>query len=396
MNINATKKYLLLILALALTMLVQATPTTTPSLFKKYPTLKKKIGYVNLGNFPTRIKKLETLGALLGCNNLYMKMDNESGTLFGGNKVRKLEFLLGSALFGGAKGVVTWGYAGSNQTCATAAYCNKLGLKCICMHLAQLPTLYAQRNLLLSHHYGAELNFYRGSAERELDMYEKNRAFKKETGDVLYFVPSGGSNELGTLGFVNAALELKEQIQQGVMPEPDFIYVAIGSCATTAGLMLGAKIAGLKTTIVPICIEAEDFPEQHVKKTVTLYNSTSDILRKYAPTFPELTLEPSDIQINHAFAGPGYAMITPETRDAIKILQQAEDVKLDGSYAGKACAAMMHDIAHKKIQDKTILFWNSFCSGNFADIIGNSDYKALPKEYHLYFEVPMQEDDQGV
>src|SRR5579862_8787556 len=99
-------------------------------LFDAYPTLKEKIPYIKLGNFPTPIKKLENLGHYLGAKNLYIKQDNLSGDLFGGNKVRKLEFLLGAAEKLNATGVITTGGAGSNHVLATAAYAKKLDMIC--------------------------------------------------------------------------------------------------------------------------------------------------------------------------------------------------------------------------------------------------------------------------
>lgn len=364
-------------------------------LFSTYPNLKQTVAHTSLGGFPTPIQKLTALGTLIKTPHLYIKKDNESGIPFGGNKIRKLEFLFGDALACDAKAVLTRGYVGSNHTCATSVCAHKLGLTCICMHLPQMPTAYLRRNLLLSHLHGAELNYFKGSGELEKTMHIKNRAFKDQNGQYIYFIPSGGSNELGTIGFVNAAFELKQQIQQGLMPEPDYIYVAVGSCATTAGLMLGIKVAGLKTVVVPVCIEPEDFVGQHAQKVANFYKLTSLFLHKRDESFPLLEIDPADVTINHAFVGQGYAAITPQAHDAIALLQQTEGIKLDGSYTGKAFAGMLDDIANKNISQKVILFWNSFCSGDFADTIKDVDYKKLPQEYHRYFQCALQTHDQG-
>lgn len=364
-------------------------------LFEKYPNLKGSVHHVSLGSFPTPIKKLQTLGSLLKSNNLFIKQDTASGSLFGGNKVRKLEFLLGDAQAQEAKGVATMGFAGSNHTCATTLYAKQCGMRCICMHLPQIPTAYLRRNLLLSYAAGAELNLYKAQGERDKALCDRNKAFKKETGQCLYFIPSGGSNELGTIGFVNAIFELHKQIGQGVIPEPDFIYVACGSCATTAGLMLGIKACGLKTIVVPICIEPQDFDLQHEQKCKNLFNITSQYLNKRDPSFPLLTISEQDVVINHDFVGAGYAITTNQGKEAIQLLERTENIKLDGTYAGKAFAAMLHDISEKKLHDKAILFWNTFCSGDFLEIRSTVDYKQLPQKYHALFENPLQSNDQG-
>lgn len=372
----------------------QTTNATIP-LFKAYPQLKEKIGYVQLGTLPTPIQKLEKLGATQATPNLYLKKDNESGTIFGGNKVRKLEFLLGDAVASKAKGVLTLGYAGSNHTCATALYAKQLGLSCTCLHLPQISTSYLRRNLLLSHASGAELTLFRGPGEREKAMHTKNKEFKAQTDQYLYFIPSGGSNEFGVIGFVNAAFELKEQIAQGLMPEPDLIYVALGSCATAAGLMLGLKVAGLKSVVIPICIEQDDFTNQHKQKLADLYNLTSLLLHTEDEQFPFLEIDPATLTIRHDFVGKGYANISEQASNAITLLNQTESIKLDGTYAGKAFAAMLDDLASNDIKNKVILFWNSFCSGDFTDTVVGIDYKQLPVKYHRYFQCKLQDNDCG-
>jgi 1-aminocyclopropane-1-carboxylate deaminase/D-cysteine desulfhydrase-like pyridoxal-dependent ACC family enzyme len=365
-------------------------------LFKTYPKLKEYVGHVHLGNFPTPVQKLEKLGALVGAPSLYIKQDNKSGSLFGGNKVRKLEFLLGDAVKNNAKGILTMGFAGSNHTCATAIYAQQLGLSCVCLHLPQMITSYLRRNLLLSQHYGAELHLFRNSGQRDKAIHEINKTFRQTNNMSLYLIPSGGSNELGATGFVNAVFELKEQIQQGLLPEPDYIYVALGSAGTAAGLILGAKAAGLKSTIIPICIEPDDMPKQHEKKLLQLITMTNKTLHRCDESFPLITMTPDQISINYDFIGQGYAYISPEAFDSINLMLTSENIKLEGTYTGKACAAMLNDIVHKGIKDKVILFWNSFGAGEFADIIKDADYTKLPSEYHPYFKIDLQPNDQGV
>lgn len=370
--------------------------STNVSLFKAYPKLQQSIPHQSLGNFPTPIHKLEKLGTLLAVPNLYIKRDDQTSQLFGGNKIRKLEFLFGDALAHKAQGVLTQGFAGSNHTCATAVHAHALKLPCFCMHTQQYGTAYLRRNLLITHYYGGELNHYRGCGERNAAIREKNRIFKETHDSGLYFIPAGGSNEIGTLGFVSAAFELKEQIVQGIMPEPDVIYITVGSVGTLAGLALGLKAAGIKSALVPVCIEPDEEEKEHEHKFQRLFIKTNKLLHDSDPAFPLCDLGWQEYPINYDFIGKKYAKISPEARDAIKLLYQTEAIKLDGTYTGKTFAAMIHDITHGTIKDKVILFWNTFCSGDFSAITSKVTYKDLPIAYHNYFTIPLQDNDQGV
>ena len=129
-------------------------------LFEHYHLLAHKLPYVSLGEFPTPVQKLNQLGRQLGLDNLFIKRDDLSGKVYGGNKIRKLEFLLGDALRIGAKEVLTFGSAGSNHALATAIYARQLGLKSISMLVPQPNAHYVRRNLLMSYHCGAELHLY--------------------------------------------------------------------------------------------------------------------------------------------------------------------------------------------------------------------------------------------
>lgn len=391
---NKTRN-LLLSLVILFSQALAVNSTNVP-LFNEFPNLKEKVGHVSLATLPTPVHKLEKLGTAIGASNLYIKRDDLSGIPFAGNKMRKLEFLFGDALKHEAIGVLTRGYAGSNFTCATAACAKQLGMPCTCLHIPQIPTAYLHRNLLLSLYNNAQLQLCSTSAEMDKVMMQKNKDFKEKTGRCLYFIPSGGSNDIGTIGFINAALELKNQIDQGLMPEPDYLYVTLGSCGTAAGLIIGAKIAGLKTVIVPICIEPDDTPNQHKKKLEGLIQKATALLHNYDETFPLMEKIPDEIVINHDFAGPKYAFITKEDHAAVKLLFDLEQIKIDGTYAGKTFAAMLHDITTKNLKEKVVLFWDTFCQGSFEKQIKTVDSKNLPEGYQRIFAMPLQPLDQGV
>lgn len=380
-------------------------PFTLP-LFKAYPALKERCAHQLLGVFPTPVIKAEKLGAVIGLNDLYIKNDGLSGIAFGGNKVRKLEFLLADAIARKAQTVLTVGGAGSNHALATAVYAKQLGLYCFSMLIPQLSAHYVRRNILLGLHYGAELFHFPTKAARAAAIAQLSDEYYKETKSRIYYIPKGGSNAIGALGFVNAAFELKEQIAAGLLKEPDFIYVSFGSKGTTVGLMVGLAAAGLKTTVIPVCDEEED-----VEEGVQLISNVNELLhkklsrtkKKYGKnSFWPITKEKEvDLQetlrrnVNSRFTGQCYAQVTPEAAAAIECVQQTEGITLDGTYSGKACAAMLDDAKNGKLKDKVVLFWDTYCAGNFENITASIDYHTLPKEFHIYFETPLQELDKG-
>jgi 1-aminocyclopropane-1-carboxylate deaminase/D-cysteine desulfhydrase-like pyridoxal-dependent ACC family enzyme len=183
-------------------------------LFQQFPGLKEKLPYVSLCQFPTPVKKLDKLGQAIGVEHLYIKQDGLTAQPFGGNKIRKLEFLLGEALGQGAQEVMTFGFAGSNHALATAVCAKKIGLTGISMLMPQHNADYVRRNLLMSHYANAELHQYPNKPLRSLGIkYQEFRHWLKK-GKIPYIIPTGGSTPLGAIGFVNAAFELKTQIEQ--------------------------------------------------------------------------------------------------------------------------------------------------------------------------------------
>lgn len=350
----------------------------TIPLFQTYQALQQP--HIPLGIFPTPVHKLEKLGALLEHPNIWIKRDDKAHHLFGGNKVRALEFLLADAQKYTTEGIVTTGYAGSNLTAAAAVFAEKLNMPCVCIHSYQPPTLCLRRNALLSIFHKAQLCY--ADTDKELEML-------KQKYSKLYRIPLGGANKIGTIGYVNAALELKEQITQKNVPEPDYIYVACGSVGTTAGLMLGLHTAGLKSIVRPISV----LPSSELEsKLEVLYNRTSIYLHKKDASFPLLTFCRTPIPtINQAFTGKGFAYITQESHNAVKLLKKTENILLDTTFTGKAFAAMLHDIATKpELKNAVILFWNTYFAEPCKERIDMIDYKTLAKEYHAFFRNNVQ------
>jgi 1-aminocyclopropane-1-carboxylate deaminase/D-cysteine desulfhydrase-like pyridoxal-dependent ACC family enzyme len=368
-------------------------------LFEQYPSLREKLPYSSLGEFPSSVQKLERLGAELGIGQLYMKRDDLSGKLYGGNKPRKLEFILGGALRSRAKGVMTFGCAGSNHALATAIYARQVGLKSISMLMPQPNAKYVRRNLLMSQHCGAELHLCGTGLESAINMplvytastYQLLRHRLKK-GRFPYFVPPGGSSALGVVGYINAALELKGQIASGEMPEPQYVYVACGTMGTAAGLTLGLRVARLGSRVVSVAVSGERYT--NTRGMVRLINKTNSLLHSLDASFPKLEFSETDVDIRHDYFGQRYALFTMEGMEAVSLMRDCEGIKLDGTYTGKTLAALIHDATNGGLRGKAVLFWNTLNSRDFSDDISGLDYHDLPRPFHRYFEEDVQPLDR--
>jgi len=362
------------------------------ALFRAFPRLELALPRVALADLPTPVQKLERLGEVMGHPELYIKRDDLSGKAYGGNKVRKLEFLLGEALRKGAKEVMTFGCAGSNHATATAIYAQHLGLRSISMLLPQPNARSVRRNLLMSYRHGAELHVYDDRRKLSRGVARELLRHALRTGKVPYVIPPGGSSPLGAVGYVNAAFELAEQIARGQLPEPDVLYVAAGTTGTSVGLMVGLKAAGLKTLVALIRVTGEQFV--NIPKTLELLSRTGTLLHQADTLFPALPFRAADIVLRHDFYGQEYALYTEQSVDAMRLLKRIEGISLEGTYTGKACAALIHDVRQASLGDKVVLFWNTYNSRDFSDLIAGMDYHDLPQACHRYFEEDVQPLDR--
>lgn len=350
-----------------------------PLLFEVYPGLRN-LPWRSIGNFPTPVRKLDRLGEKLGYENIWIKQDDQSSDVYGGNKVRKLEFLFPDALQKKKKTILTYGGIGTNHGLATAVHGSRLGLNTLLLLVDQPLTGHVQENLLLFHHFGAQLCYAKNAAGAVL---QSIRFFlsKRQT----YYVPPGGSSPRGSLGFVAAAFELRKQIEEGQIPEPKYIFVALGSKGTMAGLLAGSRLAGLSSTIIGIRVTYPWMANE--KTTANLANKVIDLMRKHDRKVPPVRFGAEDMHVLHDFFGTAYGAATPEGEEAIKMLEATEDIRLDATYTGKAFAALLHFARTQKESERSpILFWNTFNSVNLTPLIKKDhDYKKLPESFHKFF-----------
>lgn len=363
-------------------------------LFREYPLLRDHLPHVSLATLPTPVEKLEAIGQEIGLNNLYIKRDDLSGTIYGGNKVRILEFLLGNIIHhSDTKEIITIGFAGSNHALATALYANQLGMRCTSMLMQQANAHYVRRNLLASHYFNANLRFYKNPPMLALGVLGLLLKSKLRQGTFPKLIPAGGTCPLGIMGCVNAALELKDQINAGLLPEPDLIYVTLGSMGTAAGLIVGIKAAGLKTRVVAVRVIEEKMA--HPGRMLRYCKQTAAQLHKFDPTFPPLAITAADLIIRNEYMGAGYAQFTAQAVRAADFMREKTGITMNGTYTAKTFSALLDDANNNRLIGKSILFWNTYNSRSLSGFTDNVDYQQLPPAFHRYFETDVQPLDNG-
>jgi D-cysteine desulfhydrase len=291
--------------------------------------------HVELCSLPTPVRPLSRLA-----DGLWMKDDSRTAPLWGGNKPRKLEWLLGDARRRGRGTLLTFGGLATNHGLATALYAREHGMRCVLALLDQPVDEHVERQLERIGASGAHVYVThtkaRTAAMLPWLMLRHGRA---------YLVPPGGSSPVGALGFVEAALELAEQVRRGELPEPETVWCALGSGGTAAGLARGLRLAGLRTAVRAV----------HVNDGLKLTEATVGRLARRIPLVPG---ELNDLRVVHGYLGDGYGHGTPEAARAIERAREAEGLTLDPVYTGKAMAAVLDHM--ERGAGGPALYWHTY------------------------------------
>lgn len=359
------------------------------ALEEEFPELTAALPRSELAQLPTPVDEVMLAGGLC---RLWIKRDDLSGRLYGGNKVRKLEYLLGEALHTGARKVMTFGTAGSNHALATGIYARECGLQSISMLTPQINARYVGRNLLMGLKAEIEFHAYPDDAAARRAVPWVRMQHRLRDGVAPTVIAGGGSSPLGTIGFVNAGFELRAQIDQGALPHPDYIYVALGTMGTAAGLLLGMRAAGIDSKLVCVRVVQEKFA--NAEKFLQLAGTTARHIRHLTARFPVGTPDYLDPEFRHEFYGGQYARFTREGMAAVRCAAGAGAPGLEGTYTGKAFAALLHDHNSGRLRGKNVLFWNTYNSRPFPVDMDVKAARQLPAELQAYFTRPVQPLDK--
>lgn len=352
-----------------------APPMTMPALFAAFPSLESKLAYEPLGR-STPIARLAELGARLGLASLYVKRDDLAAEPYGGNKIRKLAFVLADARRRGCRRVLTFGGYGSNHALATAVYANQLGMQAVLLLLPEPNDAHVRHNLLAAKSFGAELRI---TSPETIDRLVQQTKASPLIDDMTYVIPPGGTCFLGNVGYVDAAFELRVQIEGGQMPEPDVLWVAAGTLGTAVGLAVGLRAAGLRTRVRAVRTSSLRYVSERAWSHQ--FGETVSCLRDLSSAFPQLVFDPASHLLEHGYVGRGYALPTARGRRAAELTLAAEGLTLDSTYTAKTMAALMGNA--QGMRDKVVLFWHTY-DARSLDIRGLGPSQ-LPEVFRGYF-----------
>jgi D-cysteine desulfhydrase family pyridoxal phosphate-dependent enzyme len=310
---------------------------------------------VRFAHLPSALEEMLNLSKALGGPSIWVKRDDQIGLGVGGNKVRKLEFLMGEALSKGAKKVVTFGGVHSNHVRQTASAARKLGLEPILFILGKKPEKY-KGNLLLDRLYGAELKFVdlgEAGGRMTIETAEKlmrgmARLFPSVGWRETYIIPLGGHSPVGCLGYVNAAFELAKQAEDRNL-KVDYVVAAVGTGGTMAGLMAGFRLLGAGTKVIGI--DVGGLWKGFKGSIARMASQVAELLGEKVPFREE------DVLLYEDYVGEAYAHPTPECWEAIRLLARKEGLVLDPIYTGKAMAGLI-DLVCKGVlkEGETVVF----------------------------------------
>lgn len=308
---------------------------------------------LDFAHLPTPVEMLPNLSAALGGPELFVKRDDQTGLGLGGNKTRKLEYLLADARLAGADTVITAGADQSNHCRQTAAAAARTGFHCVLVlyppaafagqaeHIRTHPS----GNLLLDHLFGAEV-IWTEPEERDRVLAQTFEHLQS-AGQKPYLIPYGGSNKIGAAAYAYALRELRQQ-----QVSPDWVVVASSSGGTQAGLVLGARSLGFQGKILGISVDESAGVLQ--ERVAWLANETAAHLGE------ELVLQPGEILVRDKYSRSGYGVVTPAEREALALFARTEGLLLDPVYTARAAAGLVDLIRQDFFEpSQTVLFWHT-------------------------------------
>jgi D-cysteine desulfhydrase len=340
----------------------------TRPLFEIWPELEPILGFLALGDFPTPIERLDRFvrDGARAPSDTYVKRDDLSSSLYGGNKVRTLEPLFGQARREGKSTLVATGAYGSNHAVATVLHARRAGFR---SGIALFPQPYsetAQANLRVSVTQADEVQDLLHWSTLPYAIWQRTRAGRMHPPG-SYVMPPGGAIPRGCLGFLSAALELAQQVEQGVMPAPDEIVIALGSTCSTSGMLVGLRLAerlgigwGARKRSLPllVAVRVTPWPVTSAFRILSLARRVCSWLSVLTRS-PDFDLSRAELarglSVDGSELGAGYGRPTPAGLAAIDRLERFSSA-LDTTYSAKSAAALLARSArHPAVR----LFWST-------------------------------------
>ena len=335
-------------------------------LFQEFETLARNVPFVPLGTYPTPVQRLANLQKELGLESLWIKRDDLTSDFYGGNKVRSLEFSLALACERKAELVVVYSAVGSNWPLACVVHARRLGLPTD-VYFFPFPMDEVKRKNLAAVQKLAR----RVVSARSLVTFAPVFLWKVAQSARrmrVYRTPPGGVSPTTTLGYVNAVLELKAQVERGELPRPDYIFCPLGSGGTAAGLAIGLQLVGWPTRL--IAVRVVDRLVANKWRLLWLIRQTLGVLARTGVHVPLRRAWDDILCIDHRCIGKGYSRPTPEAETCIALLRSHENCLLDVAYTGKAFCAILNAAQDPTLRRKHLLFWHTLNSRPLDELEG--------------------------
>lgn len=306
------------------------------------------------GHYPTPVERLDALST--DACALWVKRDDLTHPLYGGNKVRKLEHLLADARARGKTRLVTIGAVGSHHVLATTVFGTRAGFSVEAMLVPQRWTAHVEESINADLTQGLVAHPARTYAGAMLGLWSRARS------DTA-LIPVGGSNVTGSLGYVDAARELAAQVEGGALPEPDVVVVTVGSGGTAAGLAAGLTLAGLRTRVLGVIVSTPVWGVRWLAHRLTRQCFFASGGRDARALEGRLTT-------TDAYVGPGYGEPTSQGREAIARASEV-GLALDQTYTGKTFAATLDHV--RMARDRVVLYWHTLSSAPMGPLVSERD-----------------------
>lgn len=306
-----------------------------PHLHRRFPELTESLKHVRLGAGPTPVRRLDNLGL---AGEVWLKDESGFGDGgWGGNKVRKLEWIIPEAHRRNRPTLFTVGGIGTHWGLAAALYGRDHGIHTVLGLVDQPVDDHVRDQLSRLRSSGATIHRYKNK-RRLIVAAPWILARHSSRGRLPYYQPAGGSSSVGSLGYVDTAFEIAAQVEAGDLPEPATVVTAVGSGGTAAGLALGLRLAGLRTRVFGVVVN--DALTLDSPAIAGLANRTEGLLRERGAVFDPVGIEPGDVTMRDDWLGETYGATTRASLEAEKLAAEAEGLTLEPVYTAKALAAV--------------------------------------------------------
>lgn len=350
----------------------------TPELFRHFPELRERLPWVPLAR-ATPVERLARLESFLQAGPIWVKRDDLTSPVCGGDKARKLEFLFGDLLRHGSRRLLAFGAVGSSSGVALTAFANQFRLRPLLALVRSARAVDVQRTLEIEHELGAELHRLDGGPGALWRLSRSVFAGRRDPEEprLPYVVRPGRAALYSALGYVNAAYELRRQINCGILPEPARIYVPVRTGSIAAGLLLGCRLAHIRSRIVVVTCGDSQRPS-----VLPQARRTSHHLHRKTRRFIEPALRREDFELRGEYAGTrGDAAAA--VHQMTGLVRDLESLSVDPMYGGRAMAALAHDLRSQQSAGPALL-WHA-PQPHIANRRPRVTREELPREFREFF-----------